>query len=112
MSAEIKLAITLRWLRGGQFHDFILAYGLSASTFYRLAWRVCRAICATNVLPMADAVAAARRGDESYFRRWAAGFSFAAVFEISRYGPHRTIKVGAQNNQNWYQSGISVEIPP
>ena len=64
-SAELQLHMVLRWLRGGQYHDFILAYGLSSGAFYTMAWRVCRAICATNVLPMADAVAAARRGDES-----------------------------------------------
>ena len=64
--------MVLRWLRGGQFHDFILAYGLSASAFYVIAWHVCRAICATHVLPMAAAVQAAQRGDNSFLRRWAA----------------------------------------
>ena len=67
--------MVLRWLRGGQYHDFILAYGLSSNAFYATAWRVCRAICATHTLQMAEAVRAARRGDDSFLRRWAAGFS-------------------------------------
>ena len=85
-SAELQLHMVLRWLRGGQFHDFILAYGVSTQVFYRTAWKVCRAICATHVLPMAEAVAAARRGDESHFRRWAAGFS---AFTLDTPGHHR-----------------------
>ena len=53
--AEARLLL-LRWLRrGGRFHDFILAYGVSKACFYHIAWRVCRALCATHVLPMAEA---------------------------------------------------------
>ena len=73
--AEIKLHLTLRWLRGGQYHDFLAPYGISKTNFYGIVWRVCRAICATHSLPMAAAVAAARQGDDSCFRRWAAGFA-------------------------------------
>ena len=40
LPAELKLHIVLRWLRGGQYHDFILAFGLSKSAFYTIAWRV------------------------------------------------------------------------
>ena len=82
-SAELKLHMVLRWLRGGQYHDFILSYGISQAAFYVTAWRVCRAICARYALPMATAVAAARRGDDSHFRRWAAGFSAFTLGVVS-----------------------------
>jgi hypothetical protein len=74
-SAEIKLHMVLRWLRGGQFHDFLVPFGISKAAFYATAWRVCSAICARYTLPMAEAVKAARRGDDSHFERWAKGFA-------------------------------------
>ena len=72
---EIKLHLTLRWLRGGQFHDFLTPYGVSRTHCYVMFWRVCKAICATHKLPMAAAVAAARCGDTTPLQRWATGFS-------------------------------------
>ena len=81
--AEIKLHLTLRWLRGGQFHDFLTPFGISKAQCYVVFWRVCKAICATHKLPMASVVAAARRGDTSALRRWATGFSAFTLGIIS-----------------------------
>lgn len=75
VSPEIKLHMTLRWLRGGQYHDAMLGLGVSRSCFFTTVWKVIDAINRTHSLPMAEAVAAARRNDTSALRRWAEGFS-------------------------------------
>ena len=45
-------AITLRWLRGGAYQDIMMLYGCSKPTFYRTAYRVMEAICATHELEL------------------------------------------------------------
>ena len=75
---ELKLAATLRWLRGASYHDLIYAdgFGMSRATFYR-TWRVvCVAIVKQPALAMKlmPAIAAWEEGDPSRLARLAAGF--------------------------------------
>ena len=35
ISAEVKLAITMRWLAGGSYLDICFAFGISTGTFFR-----------------------------------------------------------------------------
>ena len=56
MLPEIKLAITLRWLRGGSYRDLMPLYGCAPTTFYNTAYAVCEAICVTYYLELHGAV--------------------------------------------------------
>ena len=46
MPPAVKLAMTLRWLRGGSYLDVAALYGCSLFVFYRTAYKVMEAICA------------------------------------------------------------------
>lgn len=71
---EIKLAIVLRWLRGGSHHDLTVLYGVSVARIYVFIYQVCRAICDTHELPLVGAVAEAQAGDSSRLQWLARGF--------------------------------------
>ena len=70
----LKLALTLRWLRGGSHHDLRLLFGVSKPTIYRVVVRVMRVICAHKELPLPAAAAAAAAGDDSMLKKLALGF--------------------------------------
>lgn len=73
---EVKLAVTLRWLRGAAYHDLYYEWGMSRSTFYRTWLRVCRAIMKqpSLALKLPQAIAAWKQGDSSMLSTLAAGF--------------------------------------
>jgi len=74
VAPALKLAITLRWLRGGSHHDLRLLFGVSRPTIYRTTVRVMRAICAHHELPLPAAATAAAAGDDSLLKKLALGF--------------------------------------
>jgi len=75
MPPEVKLAMTLRWLRGGSYLDLLMLYGCSKASFYRTAYRVMEAICATHELELIPAIQDYQvRGDASRLEHLAAGF--------------------------------------
>ena len=73
---EVKLAVTLRWLRGGSYHDLYYEWGMSRATFYRTWLRVCLAILKqpSLALKLPQAIAAWQQGDSSMLSKLAAGF--------------------------------------
>ena len=73
---EIKLAVTLRWLRGAQYHDLYYAYGMSRATFYRTWRRVCVAILKQPAmgLSLMPAIEAWRQGNLRPLSELATGF--------------------------------------
>tara|TARA_B100000795_G_scaffold249790_1_gene217526 strand:- start:33 stop:1223 length:1191 start_codon:yes stop_codon:yes gene_type:complete len=73
---EVKLAVTLRWLRGASYHDLYYENGMSKATFYRTWLRVCRAIMKqpSLALKLPQAIAAWKQGDSSMLSKLAAGF--------------------------------------
>ena len=73
---EVKLAVTLRWLRGASYHDLYYEWGMSRATFYRTWLRVCRAIMKqpSLALKLPQAIAAWKQGDSSMLSKLAAGF--------------------------------------
>ena len=75
LEPALKLAMTLRWLRGGQVRDLTLLFGVSRNCVYTTAWQICHAICATHTLPLAGAVAEARAGNHR--RLWSIASGFA-----------------------------------
>ena len=70
---ELKLAATLRWLRGASYHDLIFeeGFGMSRATFYRTWRQVCVAILKQPALAMKlmPAIAAWESGDPSKLAR-------------------------------------------
>ena len=76
MSAEVKLAMTLRWLRGGSYLDILALYGCSKQTFYRVVYRVMVAINKHHTLPLVNAIKEMHAtGSSSTLARIAAGFA-------------------------------------
>ena len=49
----VKLAVTLRWLRGGSYLDLWTGYGISRATFHRAAYEVMAAITKHYEVPFA-----------------------------------------------------------
>lgn len=76
MAPELKLAITLRWLRGGSPHDIKLAYGCSKSQVYVHRDRVLNAIASTPELgfELPAALDAYEAGDARRLERLGEGF--------------------------------------
>ena len=76
MKAELKLAMTLRWLRGASYIDVYMLYGCAPRTFYRTIYRVMTAITRHHSLPLLGAVKELHQSGE---KRWlaavAAGFA-------------------------------------
>ena len=73
---EVKLAVTLQWLRGAQYHQLFYEWGMSRATFYRTWRRVCLAILKQPalVLKLMPAIEAWRQGDFRPLAELATGF--------------------------------------